>query len=363
MEEHSFWLGFSVFPGIGPGRFTRLLNHFGSAKDAWHAPISELVKIEKIGPKISREFDDFRNNFSIPKYEKELREKNVHYFALPDENYPRLLAQAVNAPFVLFVMGDFAFDPQQTYVGVVGTRKITEYGRQVTEMLVSDLVASGCVIVSGLALGVDGVAHTATVESGGSTVAVLGCGVDCCYPRENQAIYNSILKAGGAIVSEFPPGRQPTVGSFPSRNRIIAGLSEGILVTEGAADSGALITAKDALENNRKVFAVPGPITSALSKGPNQLIERGAKLVSSAEEILSELGIRNYELGEKKKTIKGDTQDEQRVLDLLQNDSLHFDEIVRKLESTPMIVGTLLSMMEMKGFIKTSQAGFFSVNN
>jgi DNA processing protein len=364
MDERLYWLGFAVFSGIGPGRFHKLLTYFGSAKDAWTASLSDLQK-SKIGDRLAEEFLDFRTKFSPDQYEETLKKKNVSYFLLSDPEYPQLLKQIKNPPFVLFVRGKFRFDAaenQQT-IGIVGTRKITEYGKQVTEMLTHELVGAGCVIVSGLALGVDAVAHQTTLDSSGRTVAVLGCGVDCCYPRENQAIYNSILEKGGAIVSEYGLGVLPSKGSFPSRNRLIAGMSLGVLVTEGAAQSGSLITANDALKNDRKVFAVPGPINSSLSSGPSHLIQQGAKLVTSAKDILEELQIDTQVQTDKAtKKIKGETEEEQKIIDLLQGEGLHFDELVRRTRIDSSQLGGVLSLLEMKGIIKGLDAGFFCLD-
>lgn len=352
-------MAFALFPGVGPGRFAKLLASFGSAKQAWEASETDLKKT--IGPSLTGQFLDFREKFSPSDYEEKLLRKKVGYLTLFDPNYPQLLKQIKNPPFVLFYKGKIV--NHGNFVGVVGTRKITDYGRQVTELLTRGLVEAGCVIVSGLALGVDAVAHATTLAAKGKTIAVLGCGVDCCSPSENTALYDRIVENGGVIVSEYGLGVSPTKGSFPSRNRIIAGLSLGIVVTEGATDSGALITAKDALENNRKVFAVPGPVTSSLSQGPYQLIKQGAVVVSSAEEILDELGLygaKNGKTSSVKKVI-GDTKEEQQILDLLVEQDLHFDELVKRIKIDPSKLGTLLSLMEMKGIIQSLSAGVFGL--
>lgn len=360
MDERLYYLGFSVFPGIGPMRFEKLLKRFGSARSAWKSSLNDL-KIE-LGEKTAEKFEDFRKNFSIEGYVKVLSIKGVSFLTIDNKEYPQLLKQIENPPFVLYVKGQFNSIDYRTSFAIVGTRKITQYGREATELITSELVQNGFTVVSGLALGVDAVAHKKTLELGGKTIAVLGCGVDCCTPAENSGLYEQIIKSGGIIVSEFPIGHPPTVGSFPSRNRIIAGLSMGVLVTEGAEDSGALITANYAFKNNRKVFAVPGPITSSLSKGPYKLLTRGAKLVTNANDIIQELNIqpsriKNYELGIK----KGETKEEQKILDLLENEGLQFDEIVRRTKIDSSKIGSLLSLMEIKGVIKSSSSGIFSI--
>lgn len=371
MDERQYWLGFSAFSGIGPTRFAALLQKFGNARAAWKAQVLDLSQV--IGEVTTSKFDKFRSTFSIEDYAKKLGDANVSFLTFVDREYPTLLGKIKNPPFVLYVKG--ALDSLGVLSGaspapatprviaVVGTRSITNYGREVTELFVSELVASGFVIVSGLALGVDAIAHATTLAGGGKTIAVLGCGVDCCYPRENQALYDGIIKSGGLIVSEVPLGHQPTKGLFPARNRIIAGLSAAVLVTEGAEDSGSLITAEYAKKFGRPVFAVPGPITSSLSKGPYKLIEKGARLVTKGEDIMKELGIMNYALGTKKKQkrVRGDTEEETRILELLVNEPLHFDEIVKRTKLESSVVGTTLSLMEIKGMVKSQESGIFSV--
>ena len=391
MGERNYWLGFSVFSGIGPIKFKKLLTNFGSAKDAWGASESDLEKV--IGEKLATKFDKFRLEFSIQDYARILVREGVSFLILNDRKYPKLLAEIKNPPFVLYVKGDPSTLRQDGYrtgqyhsarpspeptgsgtvtrqartiiptIAVVGTRKTTQYGREVTKILTQDLVASGFTIVSGLAIGVDAISHRTAIENNGKTIAVLGCGVDCCYPLANQSIYNSIIDGQGFVISEFPLGLRPTKGSFPARNRIIAGLSLGVLVTEGAEDSGSLITAGYAVKFGRPVFAVPGPITSSLSKGPYKLISRGAKLVTTANDILNELGIssrsriKNSELRIK----KGDTDEENMILKILQNEPLHFDEIVRKTGLQSSELGSILSVMEVKGMVKGLEGGMFSI--
>ena len=368
MEEKSYWLGFSMFLGIGPKKFNLLLEHFGSAKNAWEAPLDELKTIG-IGTKVPEDFAAFRKNFSIEGYEQLLQAKGVKYLIVSEASYPQRLAKINNPPFILYIRGNpdilmphsakgYGGAQQDKMIAIVGTRKITSYGRQVTEMFTQELVHAGCIIVSGLALGVDAVAHKATLDAGGKTIADLGCGVDCCYPSTNSRLYDEILDKGGAIVSEYGLGVPPNQGSFPSRNRIIAGLSQGVLVTEGAVDSGSLITAKDAFENNRPVFAVPGPITSTLSKGPYELIQKGGRLVTSGREVLEALHIKGITGTTSTTILKGDTEEEQKIIDLLGEQEMDFDEIVKKTNIQSSMVGGILSLMEMKGMVKSSEGMF-----
>ena len=344
MSEREYWLGFSTVSGIGPAKFRKLLEEFGTAKAAW--------KAKKL-------------DFSIENYLKELEKKDVWFLTLEDKDYPELLKQIRNPPFILYGKGDKTLLNNENSIGVVGARRTTQYGREVTKFLTAELVVSGLTIVSGLALGVDAVSHITALENNGRTIAVLGCGVDCCNPRENQSIYDDILKSGNCIVSEFPLGMKPTQWTFPARNRIIAGLSQAVLVTEGAEDSGSLITAKFALSFGRRVFAVPGPIMSLMSKGPYALIQKGAKLVTSGEDILSGLKITNSKSqipnkfqNEKFKTA---TEEELKILKLLESETLHFDELVRRTKFNSPKLSSILSLMEIKGLIKSLNNGNFSI--
>ena len=354
MHERLYWLAFSAFPGVGPIRFALLLSHFGSAKEVWEASRDDLLKIN-FGPVLTSKFDRFRREFDVSGYAKKLKDEEVATLILTDEKYPKLLKQISDPPFVLYIKGKKVkgFDINKT-IAVVGTRKVTPYGREVTWVLTRDLAAAGLTIVSGLALGVDAEAHKAAIEAGGKTIAVLGCGVDCCNPPSNKWLYDKIIQGNGIVVSEMPLSREPNRGLFPARNRIISGLSLGVLVTEGAIDSGSLITASDAAAQGREVFAVPGPITSSLSKGPVELIKKGAKIVTTAQDVLEELNIKSRKSSESRKgrDFDGATEEEKKIIQILQNGSHEFDEIVRIISMPAGKVGSLLSIMEIKGMVK-----------
>ncbi|OGG23805.1 DNA protecting protein DprA [Candidatus Gottesmanbacteria bacterium RIFCSPLOWO2_01_FULL_43_11b] len=203
--------------------------------------------------------------------------------------YPRLLAEISDPPDVLYVKGDLATVNLEKTIAVVGTRTMTPYGRKITKHLVTDLVKKGFTIVSGMAIGVDSIAHQSAIDKGGKTIAVLGCGVDIIFPPSNARLYWNIVNGNGVVVSEIPPGTRTSKEQFVTRNRIISGLSLGVVVIEGSDHSGALITAKYAAEQGREVFAVPGPITSKMSQATNILLKNGAKLVESADDIIEEL--------------------------------------------------------------------------
>lgn len=350
---HQYYLGFSLFPGIGPKKFAKLLGTFGSAKSAWEADKVSLAEV--LGIPLAEKFVDFKKTFSFDHELSKLSLLNVSILTPEDTAYPQLLKKLPSHPFVLYVKGRIEILNVPKAIGIVGTRKISGYGREVTQTLTRELVDAGFVTVSGLAFGVDATVHTTTIEQGGQTIAVLGCGVDCCSPKENKKIYDSILDSGGAVVSTFKISEQATPGTFPARNAIIAGLSLGVLVTEGTADSGALITAEYAKKFDRSVFAVPGPITSHLSKGANALIREGALAVDTVSDILQVLHVDKK--GEKiVKTIQNLTSEERKILDMIQLCPLHFDEIVRTIGKPTQEVGTILSMMELKGLIRNSSS-------
>jgi DNA processing protein len=365
MEEKSYWLGFSLFPGVGPTKFAKLLQTFLSAKDAWEANPADLKSI--LGEVLTNEFILFRQKISLQENAEKLIQKKIQIITLDDKAYPELLKKKHNPPFLLYVKGNIENLHAQKIIGVVGTRNVTAYGKEVTQTLTTQLVQQGFVVVSGLALGVDATAHATTVQHQGKTIAVLGCGVDCCTPQTNQSIYDAILDSGGTIVSTFPPGAQASKGSFPARNAIIAGVSQGVLVTEGTEDSGALITAQRAKELHRPVFSVPGPITSHYSKGANILLQQGAIAVTNVGDIMKHLGYNSVILANEVRPgsvsearMTSNNSEEQQILNMLQLQPLHFDEIVRTVEKDAKIVGSLLSLMEIKGMIKNS-GGIYSL--
>ncbi len=237
-EECRYFIGFSVFPGIGPVRFQLLLSYFGSAAAAWHASEKEFTSIH-LPSSLCASFIKFRKDFSIDAYIKQLEKEHVIPIPITHPHYPKLLKEISDAPFVLYVKGKTTtpIDMDRT-IAVVGTRRATSYGMDVTKTLVRDFVAAGCTIVSGMAYGIDATAHETAIASDGKTIAVLGCGVDVCAPAENRHIYDALASGGyGAIVSEMPLGLRPSKGLFPARNRIISGLSKGVLIIEAQEKS------------------------------------------------------------------------------------------------------------------------------
>lgn len=361
-EEKKYWLGFSAFPGIGPLRFKLLITYFGTAQKAWQACEKDLLKIG-LGEKLVQHFLNFRRDFSLTDYQKKIYSLNINVITLSDKVYPKLLKEIPDAPFLLYVRGNpEILGKIDRTIAVVGTRMITSYGEAVTRQLTADLVAAGFTIISGLAYGVDTVAHQTVIETGGQTIAVLGCGVDIIHPKSNTTLYWQIIKKYGLVISEFPVGQFAAKGFFPARNRIISGLSLGTVVTEGAFNSGALITARFALEQGREVFAVPGPITSSLSKGPSNLLKQGAKLVTEVADILEELKISNKPIiqlsnnpiNEKFQDL---SDDEKKIIELLKKENLHFDDLVRIAKIDSAKLSSILTILEIKKIAKNFADG------
>lgn len=358
MDERDAYIGFSFAKGIGPLRFKLLHDYFGSASGAWEASEKTFLNIG-FGEKLTTNFLEFRKTFDLQKIIEEITYKEIMIVTQIDPEFPPSLLQIPDPPLTLYIKGSLLKNFDRCF-GIVGTRKPTPYGQQVTEKITRELIEAGLTIVSGMARGVDGIAHRISVECKEPTIAVLGCGVDIIYPPEHNWLYGKIIETGGAIISEVPPGHTVSRGLFPARNRIISGISRGVLVTEGAEDSGSLITAKLALEQGREVFAIPGPINSYLSQGPTKLIKNGAKLVSEVQDILEELNL--PKIPKKVTGINGaQTQEERLVLELLTRGSLHFDDIVKSSHLQVSQVSSILTLLELSGVIMNLGDAMYSL--
>ena len=282
------WIALNMTPGVGPRAATKLLERFGSADAVFHGRRTELeslrLKPETIESIIKREFHE--------KAETELdrvKQLGGDVLILDDGSYPGLLREIDDPPPVLYVKGDWQACFDQPGVGVIGSRMCSTYGENASEMLSRDLASRGITIVSGLARGIDAAAHRGAIRGQGKTIAVMGTGIDSVYPKENNGLVRDILTSGGCLVSQFPLGTPPLKDNFPYRNRIISGLSLGVLIVEASERSGSLITARLASEQNREVMAVPGNITSGNSFGTNYLIKSGAKLVQQWQDVVAEM--------------------------------------------------------------------------
>jgi DNA processing protein len=337
--------------GVGPQKMQRLLSFFPTPENAWKSDFQNLLA-SGIGEKLAEKIITERNTINPEEEWERLEKENIQLLLLTDPAYPRLLKEIPNPPYVLYIKGELDFN-SRPMISVVGSRKYSEYGSRTVEGLVRDLTKAGITIVSGMALGIDALAHRATLENGGKTVAVLGSGLDRenIYPKNNFNLSCEICQ-NGALISDYPIGTPAGVGTFPARNRLIAGMSLGTLIVEAGEKSGSLITAGLALEFNREVFAVPGPIYSPQSFGANKLIQSGAKLIISANDILEEIGMRE-ERQEKKEISPEETNPEEKILlKILTHVPLHIDNLARLSKLETRLISSTLSMMEIKGWVK-----------
>jgi DNA processing protein len=348
-SELKYWVSFSRIPNIGRVKISQLLEHFGSLEYAWKAPSSELKQagldsrsvsnIVNLAPKISPD-DEIHK----------LKQYGIQTYIYTSPLYPQRLKEIHDFPPVLYVRGHM-IDENEYCLAVVGTRRPTLYGRQVTEEIVSNLVQNNITIVSGLAKGIDSVAHRTALKGNGRTIAVFASGLDIVYPAENVNLAREIME-NGALVSEYPLGIRPKADNFPRRNRIMSGISLGVLVVEAGEKSGALITTDQALTQDREVFAVPGSIFSLYSKGTNRLIQQGAKLVRNHIDILEELNLAVIAQQLEMKELLPENETEGILLKQLHNEPVHIDDLCRKSGLLPSIVSSALTMMELKGTVK-----------
>lgn len=361
----SYHAALAHFPKITYDRYRKLAAYFsdfsrhggtpphgGGKISIEDAEISDLIAAG-IGGDIAGEFLAWREKNPIEKIMEKLNKENINVVSLNEPCYPALLKEITDPPYVLFFRGKLP-NGNSPALGVVGTRKFTAYGKLACQEIVAPLVGNGVVIVSGLAMGIDGIAHQTAVDNNGITVAVLGGGVDknTVAPTVHYQLAEQIIATGGAVVSEYPPGFAPTQYSFPARNRIIAGLSLGTLIIEAPETSGALITARCALDYNREVFAIPHPLGSPTGIGPNNLIKMGAKLVTEASDIIESLSLTG--LGEiiNNKQILPSTPTEAKILQFLSKEPLHIDLIIKTSGLDSPTINSALVLMEMKGKVR-----------
>lgn len=339
----------SHFQKFTARHFRALEAVFPTWQSVWEASVFDLIEAG-LRPPLAEEFVTTRRSIDPEKIWETITREQLQIITPHDQNYPSLLAKIYDPPAILFYRGTLP-DPESMAFGVVGTRLITPYGKQVVDEIVPVLTKQGLVIVSGLALGIDGAAHEATIASGGVTVAVLGSGLDraSVYPGHHRHLADQIIDSGGAVMTEYPPGSLPTKYHFPARNRIIAGLSIGVLVVEAKEGSGSLITARFALDEGREVFAVPGSITNPTSQGPHELIKLGATLTTCAEDILQALHLSSNEPAKTLPVLEGA---EAVIYSKLSREPQHIDDLA---EMVALDISTLtgtLALMELKGLVK-----------
>lgn len=345
-----FRVALAFHPNIGARTFQKLLARFPTIESVWSATPTQLNRAG-ISQDIVTKVAEARQKFDPERVMQTLRRLDIGVIVLGLKNYPTLLRELPDPPAVLFVKGKVT-QHDDLLLAVVGSRKFSIYGKRLTEEIVPELVAAGVTIVSGLALGIDGIAHEASLVAGGKTIAVLGCGLDAIYPSSHAALAHRILAQGGALLSEFPPGVPSYPSNFPIRNRIIAGLSLGTFVVEGSLESGSLLTAKAALEYNREVFAAPADIFRETAAGTNNLLKMGATVVTSASDILAALSIPQRNAAKKAREVVPDTPEEAVLLQYISDDPVHIDVLVKSSKMEVERVGSTLILMEMKGKIR-----------
>ena len=348
-DELKYWVAFSGIAGIGRVRISQLKEYFGSLQHAWKAPEG---KLRQAGLD-SRSIDalvTLRPRISLDAEMEKLERYGMKVLVYEDPLYPARLKEIYDYPPVLYVRGNLPVQDEPC-LAIVGTRRPTIYGRQVTEEIVADLARSKITIVSGLARGIDSVAHRAAMDAGGKTIAVFASGLDIVYPGENAKLAQAIMEHG-AVLSEHPLGAKPKPENFPLRNRIMSGLSLGVLVVEAGERSGALITAHQAVEQNREVFAIPGSILSPASQGTNRLIQEGAKLVRNYTDILQELNLTIVVQQAEIKEFSPADEAESAILKQLSSEPSHIDEICRRSGLAMPEVSSTLAMLELKGIAR-----------
>jgi DNA processing protein len=370
MSEEFFLSWLVSIDGITLKRQEILLSHFGTAEEIFNSPVDLLLSIDNIPENVLENLINNRSEKKFLSLKNFMIKNNIRYIYKNSKQFPELLKQIENAPLGFFIIGDL---PDDIYpkISIIGSRKYSEYGAKITREFSYELAKNELIIVSGMARGIDSVAHQSAIEANGKTIAVLGCGVDICYPPENFKLRSEIIK-NGCIISEFPLGTKPFVGNFPARNRIISGLSRGVIVTEASDKSGTLITVAHALDQGREVMAIPGEITSGFSRGTNYLIKQGASLVSSCDDVLEILRINKNKSYDKiknkiidKKNIFIDknkreiiqknlnlNQNEKSIYDLLSLEPVDFEFLLEKTDLQVEILSSNLVMLEIKNLVK-----------
>ncbi|MDD3498080.1 MAG: DNA-processing protein DprA [Candidatus Moranbacteria bacterium] len=337
--------------GIGHKKIKILSEYFKSGEKIWSSGKDELLK-SGIDEKTALNIINERAKLDPDTEWNYLKKENIRVSSISDDEYPELLKEIPSAPYLIYKKGNLDFNTSPM-VAIVGSRKMTSYGKQVAYSLSRDLAVSGITVVSGMALGIDAIAHRGALEAGGKTIAVLGSSLDDMNigPRENFNLSRRIME-NGVLVSDYPLPTPAAVGTFPSRNRIMAGMTLGTVVIEAAEKSGTLITASLALDFNREVFAVPGSIFSQTSMGANRLIRSGAKLVAGVSDILEELNLERKKMEKSAKKIIPESIEEKNIIDILSSEPTHIDRIIKLAKLKTSVASSTLAILEMKGMIR-----------
>ena len=376
MTSKEAFLALNLLPKIGPIRVRRLLERFESPERVLSAGRNELKSVEGIGAEMATQISSWEDHIDLEEEKRRIADHDIHLVTLDDDDYPAALREIYDPPFLLYVKGTL-LPRDRRAIGVVGSRRCTHYGSEAARKLSYQLAHAGITIVSGLARGIDTAAHEAALAAEGRTIAVLGSGIGHIYPPENQALADRITEDGnGAVISEFPVLYVPDRQSFPLRNRIVSGMSEGILVAEAPHRSGSLITASQALDQGRSVYAIPGPIDRDTSTGCNRLIQSGAKLVIDSRDILDELemllppepaqptlGLEEEDTGtptaESDSTLQL-TEQERAVIEATDPSETQIEAIIAGCGLPAHTVSTVLLQLEMRHLVKQFPGKYFA---
>ncbi len=348
-DERQYWVGFNLVKGVGAVRLRKLLDFFGKLSIAWEAP-PEALRTAGLTPRALENFQQKRQTVNLETYWQKLRDKKISVLTWLDDAYPKRLLEIAQPPPVIYCRGTINPDDDWA-VSIVGTRRVTTYGKQITQDIAMYLAGNGITIISGLARGVDALAHQAALNAGGRTIAVLGCGVNIIYPPEHRKLADAIIQ-NGALISDYAPGTPPEGVNFPPRNRIISGLSQATIVIEAGERSGALITAKFSVEQGREVFAVPGSILSPMSRGTNHLIQEGAIPLTNPKDVLDTLNYTQVAAQQTARQVLPTEPTEVKILQVLNHEPLHVDDLCAELEMPVEKVTASLTLMELKGLVR-----------
>ncbi|KPU43923.1 hypothetical protein OXPF_20880 [Oxobacter pfennigii] len=346
MDNLLYYYWITTIKGISTRKIYKLLEYYGDIKSLWNTIPGELKDIPGMPETLAYNIINRRNENTLLKEIKEIKSKGIDIITVDSENYPENLKNIYEPPIVLYIKG--SFKECRAYLGVVGSRKCSSFGKTITRNMAKGLAEYGIGIISGMARGIDTQAHFGALDSDGYTCAVVGCGLDIVYPPENKLLMKEIINRG-AVVSEYVPGTQPYAYNFPERNRIISGLSDALLVVEAGEKSGALITVDFAIEQGKDVFAVPGSILSSISKGTNKLIKDGAKIVTDIDDILEEfkIDIKYNNINEEKLS-----EAEKMILSEIENAPVQADKLLHKMKLKIGEFNSVLTSLELKGIVK-----------
>ncbi|MCX7922365.1 MAG: DNA-processing protein DprA [Clostridia bacterium] len=365
MGQHLIhWVWLNSVPGIGARRASQLLEYFECPENIWNARKEELSRLPFLTRKTIENLMDKKIRDESEKHLERIYNHKIKVITIKDDLYPCYLKSIYDAPPLLFVKGQVEKDEKT--IAIVGSRRATSYGLDMAERIGYELSKLGVTVVSGMARGIDSRAHSGSLKAGGRTLAVLGCGLDTVYPPENKPLMQRIEESG-AVISEYLPGVKPVAQNFPARNRIISGISLGVVIIEANEKSGSLITADFALEQGREVFAVPGNITSSNSKGTNKLIREGAKIVTDIDDILEEIKVhrssnnKEHRLVVKKPQFDGLDSDERIIAEQLSIEPTHIDLLAEKSKINIQEMNAILIMMELRGIVEQLPGKIFKL--